>query len=43
MQYRSSSEYISDIEMSEIMVNKELVKSLQAGKQKAQNGEYTIV
>ena len=43
MQYLSSSEHISDGEMSEIMADEELVKNLQVGKQEAQNEEYTIV
>ncbi len=43
LQYLSSSEYVDDIEMSEILENKNLVKSLKNGLKEAKNKEYKLV
>ncbi|MDQ1337740.1 MAG: hypothetical protein QG617_707 [Campylobacterota bacterium] len=43
MQYLSSSQYIGDNEMSEIMSDKELVDSLRNGFTELQNGDYVVV
>ncbi|MDD2652128.1 MAG: CopG family transcriptional regulator [Sulfurimonas sp.] len=43
MQYLSSSQYVDDNEMSEIMNDKELVKSLRNGFSELKNGDYTVV
>lgn len=43
MQYLTSSEYVDDSEMNEILDDKELIKSLKQGLKEAKEGEYTIV
>jgi predicted transcriptional regulator len=43
MQYLNSSNFIDDVEMSEILNDKELIKKLKIGKQQVVNGEYSIV
>lgn len=43
IQYLTSSTYIDDNEMSEILSDKDLVKSLKEGFDELQSGEYTIV
>ncbi len=43
LQYLTSSQYVSDSEMNEILSDKELVKNLEIGLQEAKNGDYTIV
>lgn len=43
IQYLTSSQYIDDNEMKEILNDKELVESLKLGIDEAKNGEYTIV
>ncbi|MEA2027409.1 MAG: CopG family transcriptional regulator [Campylobacterota bacterium] len=43
LQYLTSSQYVSDPEMDEILLDKELVKNLKIGLEEAKNGEYTIV
>lgn len=43
MQYLTSSQYVDDIEMDEILRDKELVENLRLGQKEVLNGEYTIV
>ncbi len=43
MQYLTSSQYVDDTEMNEILADQELVKSLKQGVQEAKEGEYTLV
>ena len=43
LQYLTSSQYVSDSEMNEILNDKELVKNLEAGLQEAKNGDFDIV
>ncbi len=43
MQYLSSSQFIDDEEMDEILADTDLVKSLEKGFEESKNGEYTIV
>ena len=43
LQYLTSSQYVSDREMDEILNDKELVKNLEIGLQEAKNGAYDIV
>ncbi|WP_457605991.1 CopG family transcriptional regulator [Nitratifractor sp.] len=43
LQYLASSQYISDVEMNEILEDEELVKNLEIGLKEMENGEYTIV
>ncbi len=43
LQYLTSSQYVSDNEMNEILSDKELVKNLEIGLQEAKNGAYDIV
>jgi len=43
LQYLTSSQYVSDAEMNEILSNEELVKNLEIGLKEAKNGDYTIV
>jgi len=43
LQYLSSSKYVSDSEMQEILQDKELVKSLKNGFKESEDGEYDIV
>ena len=43
LQYLTSSQYIGDAEMSEILSDKELVENLKIGFKEVANGEYDIV
>ncbi len=43
LQYLTSSQYVSDNEMNEILNDKELVKNLEIGLKEAKNAEYDIV
>ena len=43
LQYLTSSQYVSDIEMNNILNDKELVKNLEIGLQEAKSGDYNIV
>ena len=43
LQYLTSSQYVSDDEMNEILSDKSLVESLKRGLEEAENGEYTVV
>jgi len=43
LQYLTSSQYVSDSEMNEILNDKDLVKSLEKGLDEAKNGDYVIV
>ena len=43
LQYLSSSTYVDDNEMNEILNDKELVKSLKKGFEEVKKEEYTIV
>ncbi len=43
LQYLTSSQYVNDNEMNEILSDKELVENLQLGFKEAKNGDYTIV
>ena len=43
MQYLSSSQYIDDIEMREILNDTDLVKNLELGFTEAKSGDFTIV
>ena len=43
MQYLTSSQFVDNDEMSEIMNDKELVKNLMDGLNEFKNGDYTIV
>ena len=43
LQYLTSSAYVSDNEMNEILNDKELVKNLEIGLKEAKNGDYNIV
>ena len=43
MQYLTSSQFVDNDEMSEIMNDKELVKNLIDGLKDFKNGDYTIV
>ncbi|CUV66281.1 conserved hypothetical protein [Sulfurovum sp. enrichment culture clone C5] len=43
MQYLTSSQYVNDSEMNEILNDKELVKNLKLGLKEAKSGEYNIV
>ncbi len=43
LQYLSSSQYVDNAEMAEIMADKELVQNLRRGFEEAKNGDYTIV
>jgi len=43
LQYLTSSQYVSDAEMNEILSNEELVKNLEIGLKETKNGDYTIV
>ncbi|KIM02896.1 MAG: ribbon-helix-helix protein, CopG family [Sulfurovum sp. AS07-7] len=43
MQYLTSSQYVDDSEMNEILNDKELVKNLKLGLKEAKSGEYNIV
>lgn len=43
LQYLTSSQYVSDNEMNDILNDKELVKNLEIGLKEVKNGDYTIV
>ena len=43
LQYLTSSQYVSDTEMNDILNDKELVKNLEIGLQEAKSGDYNIV
>ncbi len=43
LQYLTSSQYVSDAEMNEILKDKDLVKNLEIGLEEAKNGDYNIV
>jgi uncharacterized protein (DUF1778 family) len=43
LQYLTSSQYVTDAEMNEILDDKELTKNLEIGLKEAKNGDYTIV
>jgi len=43
LQYLTSSQYVSDEEMKEILNDKTLVKNLEIGLKEAKEGDYTIV
>ncbi len=43
LQYLTSSQYVSDSEMNEILQDKELVKNLETGLKEAKNGDFVIV
>ena len=43
LRYLTSSQYVSDDEMQDIMSDKELVKNLENGFKELQEKEYTIV
>ena len=43
LQYLTSSQYVSDSEMNEILNDKELIKNLEIGLQEAKNGDYDLV
>ena len=43
LQYLTSSQYVSDNEMNEILNDKELVKNLEIGLEEAKNEDYVIV
>jgi uncharacterized protein (DUF1778 family) len=42
-QYLTSSQYIDNSEMQEILNDKELVKNLELGFKEVKNGDYTVV
>jgi len=43
LQYLTSSQYIENEEMNEILNDKELIKSLNQGLKEAKEGDYTFV
>ena len=43
LEYLSSSEYVSNSEMDEILGDEELVKSLKKGLEDVENGDYVVV
>ena len=43
LQYLTSSQYVSDDEMNDILNDSELVKNLETGLEEAKNGDYSIV
>jgi uncharacterized protein (DUF1778 family) len=43
LQHLTSSQYIDNNEMNEILEDKELIKSLNQGLKEAKNGDYTLV
>ena len=43
LQYLTSTQYVSDHEMHEILEDKALVKDLETGLKEAKNGDYVIV
>jgi uncharacterized protein (DUF1778 family) len=43
LQYLTSSQYVNDNEMDEILKDKELVKNLHTGLEEIKNKDYTVV
>ena len=43
LQYLTSSQYVSDAEMNEILNDTELVKNLKKGFEEVKNGDYDLV
>jgi len=43
LQYLSSTQYVDDGEMSEILEDRELVENLERGLKEVENGDYTLV
>ncbi len=43
LQYLSSAQYVDNVEMREILKDKELVRNLKEGLNEVKNGEYTLV
>ena len=43
LQYLSSSQYVDNTEMDEILADKELLKNLKSGRNDMKNGDYVIV
>jgi len=43
LQYLTSSQYVNDNEMNEILKDKELVENLKSGLEEVKDGDYTIV
>ncbi|CAN2038960.1 CopG family transcriptional regulator [Candidatus Magnetomoraceae bacterium gMMP-15] len=43
LQYLTSSQYVNDNEMDEILNDKELIENLKLGFEEAKSGDYTIV
>ncbi len=43
LQYLTSSQYVGDEEMREIMQDEALLKSLKQGRDDLENGDFTIV
>ena len=43
LQYLSSAQYVDNMEMNEILKDKELVRNLKEGLNEVKNGEYTLV
>lgn len=43
IQYLTSSQYVDNDEMNEIISDKDLIENLQAGFDDLKNGDYTIV
>lgn len=43
IQYLSSSQYVDDTEMTEILNNKELTHNLRQGVEDVKKGDYTVV
>lgn len=43
MQYLSSSQYVDNVEMQEILSDKDLVNNLKSGLEDFNSGDYTIV
>lgn len=43
LQYLSSSQYVDNAEMAEIMADQELVQNLKRGFEEVKSGDYTIV
>lgn len=43
IQYLTSSQYVDNEEMNEILCDKDLIKNLKTGVRDMKNGDYTIV
>ncbi|CAA6808113.1 MAG: CopG family transcriptional regulator [uncultured Campylobacterales bacterium] len=43
LEYLSSSEYVSNSEMDEILGDAELMKNLEKGREDFENGDYVVV